>query len=321
MNSYATNMARLISSTDRDCCSELHGSNPRIAVVVATINRPCVLAETLRRILHWQTYAAEMIVVSCADIKEAESVVGWPNVLVIKSVPGLAAQRNAALEALPEYIDIVAFFDDDFVPDPDWLKIAAKWFDAEQDLVGLTGWVVADGIKGPGLTFEEADVLIDGFKDAFVRRRIIEPFSPYGCNMAFRRSSIKTLRFDERLVLYGWLEDRDFGAAVAVGGGRVVKCMEARGVHLGVKSGRIAGFRLGYSQIINPIYLLKKGTMSPAGSVAQILKNVASNIIGSIWPERYIDRRGRLHGNILGFIHALTGRIDPTQAASMPPER
>ncbi len=31
---------------------------------------------------------------------------------------------------------------------------------------------------------------------------------------------------------------------------------------MGVKGGRISGDRLGYSQIVNPLYMLRKGTMT-----------------------------------------------------------
>ena len=44
----------------------------------------------------------------------------------------------------------------------------------------------------------------------------------YGCNMAFRTAGIGSVRFDERLPLYGWQEDLDFCGALR-GSGRIVK--------------------------------------------------------------------------------------------------
>ena len=132
--------------------------------------------------------------------------------------------------------------------------------------------------------------------------------------MAFRLSAVQDLRFDERLVLYGWLEDRDFGAALRKKGGRLVKCREAMGVHLGVKSGRIAGDRLGFSQIINPLYMLRKGTMSYSQVIDHLFRNFFSNLFGSIWPNSHIDRRGRLRGNLCGVQEALRGRFEPERA-------
>ena len=92
-----------------------------------------------------------------------------------------------------------------------------------------------------------------------------------------------------------------FCARVAKRGGRAVKCMSAHGVHMGVKRGRGPGDRLGYSQIVNPLYMLRKGTMSAGEVLGQIFRNVASNAIMAVRPEPFVDRRGRLRGNMRGF--------------------
>ena len=124
---------------------------------------------------------------------------------------------------------MVVFFDDDFLPHRDWLKNVARGVPRRSDDRCITGNVIADGIKGPGLTFEDA---LQSLKrhEAADSDWVIENYSPYGCNMAFRRTAIDDLWFDERLGLYAWLEDRDFGAAVARGRGRVIKLGTAVGV-------------------------------------------------------------------------------------------
>jgi hypothetical protein len=78
--------------------------------------------------------------------------------------------------------------------------------------------------------------------------------------MAFTDTVIRQTRFDVNLPLYGWQEDRDY-TDMALRLGRVIYFPDCRGVHLGVKSGRTGGGKLGYSQIANPVYLMKKGTM------------------------------------------------------------
>lgn len=178
----------------------------------------------------------------------------------------------------------MVFFDDDFVPDAGWLKAAAQAFRDDPQIVAFTGRVLADGIKGPGLSFDEAVRIVEGTVPSADWTRI-EPFSPYGCNMAFRLSTIGDLRFDERLVLYGWLEDRDFGAALAKRGGRLIKCASASGVHMGVKSGRVAGDRLGYSQVVNPIYMLRKGTMTAGQVAGQLFRNMTCHFLGPRKPS------------------------------------
>ena len=72
-------------------------------------------------------------------------------------------------------------------------------------------------------------------------------------------------------------------------------------MHLGTKAGRLSGRRLGYSQIVNPVYLRTKGTITRASLLQHWFKNIVSNVVLSLRPEPYVDRRGRLHGNILGF--------------------
>ncbi|MGU3287804.1 glycosyltransferase [Methylobacterium mesophilicum] len=283
---------------------------PLVGVIIATLGRPEVTTETLKRIVFGQSLRPSFVIVSCVNIEDAGEVANWPEVRVVTGPPGLTAQRNTALALLPEDIDVVVFFDDDFVPASNWLSVVAEIFSDQKDVVCLTGEVVVDGIKGPGLNFEQADRALT---ESMIKQvpKIIEPFSPYGCNMAFRRSEIKSLRFDERLVLYGWLEDRDFGSSLRAQGGRLIKYTGARGVHLGVKSGRIAGMRLGYSQVINPIYMMRKGTMAPILVLDHMFRNIASNIIKSLAPERFVDRRGRLRGNLMGLLHVLQGKIEP----------
>jgi hypothetical protein len=131
--------------------------------------------------------------------------------------------------------------------------------------------------------------------------------------MAFRACAIGEQRFDERLVLYGWLEDRDFGARVARDG-RLIKLGAALGAHMGVKRGRVSGRRLGYSQIVNPAYMRAKGTMSARDAARQALRNVVANLTKSLTPEPYIDRRGRVLGNARGLFDLARGVCEPERA-------
>ncbi|MCM2293290.1 glycosyltransferase [Allorhizobium sp. BGMRC 0089] len=286
-----------------------------VSVAIATRGRPAVVSETVRHLLAHQTLKPQRVVLSTVDPADAGDLCQLDEVEIITGPGGLAAQRNTALAALSSETDIVVFFDDDFVADRNWLAAAVRAFQDENRLAGFTGLVVADGIKGPGLSFAEAISILEqsSSKDALW----MPSYSPYGCNMAFRHAAIGSLRFDERLVLYGWLEDRDFGAALARQGGLLVQCGQAFGVHMGSKSGRVSGLRLGYSQIINPLYMLGKGTISLQEAGGQIFRNVASNLVLSLKPEPYIDRIGRLKGNLTGFADVLRGTLQPEKAAKL----
>jgi glycosyltransferase involved in cell wall biosynthesis len=294
----------------------------RVAVAIATRGRPEVVSQTVRHLLETQTLAPERVILSCVDSRDAGDLADDDRVEVLTGKAGLPAQRNNALDHLPAGIDVLVFLDDDFVADPNWLATAARAFADESSVVGFTGRVVADGIKGPGIPFAEAVKLVDEAPatEGSVWER---PFSPYGCNMAYRVSAIGDNRFDERLVLYGWLEDRDFGASLAKKGGDLIKCAEAYGVHMGVKVGRVSGQRLGYSQVINPVYLRRKGTMTTKQAIGQIWRNMSMNFAKSVAPEPFIDRRGRVKGNLAALADLLCGKINPERAASLdvPPTK
>jgi glycosyltransferase involved in cell wall biosynthesis/GT2 family glycosyltransferase len=293
---------------------------PNVAVIIATRGRPETVTATLRRLIETQTLKPTTVIVSCVDPEDAGDAAILPGVRLIVGRPGSSAQRNAALAALPQETEIVAFLDDDFVADARWLAAAAQVFRDNPHVAGFTGHVLVDGIKGPGLSFAEAVQIVET-SEIQAGWTTIEPYSPYGCNMAFRFSMVADLRFDERLVLYGWLEDRDFAARVAKRGGRLVKCASARGVHMGIKTSRVAGERFGYSQVVNPFYMLQKGTMS-AGQVADhVFRNIASNVARAMKPEPFIDRRGRLRGNLIGLADVLRGRLHPERAAAIQPRQ
>jgi hypothetical protein len=141
-------------------------------------------------------------------------------------------------------------------------------FARDDSVVGVTGEVIADGASSLGFTFEEGLRLAEQYgrreKPAFVLREIR---GTYGCNMAFRTASIGSLRFDERLPLYGWQEDLDFCEAIRHPG-RIAWMNLIWGIHFGTKRGKRSEVRRGYSQIINPAYIVSKGNMNlrvPAG--------------------------------------------------------
>ena len=108
-------------------------------------------------------------------------------------------------------------------------------------------------------------------------------------------------QFDEALPFYAWQEDIDFSRQLA-SFGRIVRADALTGVHLGVKRGRTSGVRFGYSQIANPIYFIRKGTVSLSFGGRTMTKNLLANVIRTLHPEAHIDRRGRLKGNILAFL-------------------
>ncbi|MBB2932430.1 glycosyltransferase family 2 protein [Paraburkholderia silvatlantica] len=284
--------------------------NPKICLIFATRGRAEIL-EHVVAFVDRQTVRPDLIIVSCVSDEDVGDLAAGPGLIVLKGKPGLTAQRNHALNHVPEDVDVVIFLDDDFLMHGAWISEVLKAFDSDPSIACVTGTVIADGIHGPGYSFEEGRAIVAraGYLPA---RMIVAPTGgPYGCNMAFRASSIAGLRFDERLVLYGWQEDRDFGGQIWNRGSLVVRINTALGVHLGVKRGRVSGCKLGYSQVINPLYLVKKRTMPLRPALDHVMRNVVSNMVRSVAPEPWIDRRGRLIGNLIGLWDFMRGRLTP----------
>jgi GT2 family glycosyltransferase len=283
----------------------------KLAVIVPTLGRGGQVARLLKH-LERQHRPPDEVILSAPDETHIEPYeAGTFKVSVIFGRRGLAAQRNAALAPALRHFDIITFFDDDFVPADDYLDLVAKGFKEHPEWVVAMGRVVRDGATNAGLQWPEAlEALRISKARAKADPHVVEHVGAYGCNMSMRASAIGDLRFDERLVLYGWQEDIDFTSQMRRKG-LVVGLSWVHGVHLGLKSGRVSGKRFGYSQVANPIYLIRKGTVPATFALPLMGRNIAANVVKSLRPEPYVDRRGRLWGNLLALRHVLSGRIEP----------
>jgi hypothetical protein len=192
---------------------------------------------------------------------------------------------------------------------------------AQSDTVCVTGQILVDGVKIGGLEWSDGQSIVS---KADSSKKIVtmndhntqDLKSPYGCNMAFRAKSIEHLRFDERLILYGWLEDRDFGFRAGARA-RIISTDVVWGVHLGTKRGRVSGLRFGYSQVVNPWYLMKKGSMTPFDVYRSIFHGLAANALGTFFRNSHVDRWGRLKGNIIAIKDIIFNRWAPERIAEL----
>jgi glycosyltransferase involved in cell wall biosynthesis len=286
----------------------------RIAVIIATKARPQALAELLR-LLECQSQPPTVVVISATGAADVELPMATPlNIECVYGPPGLTVQRNKGLAHINGRADVAVFFDDDFAPAGNWLEQCARLFDLEPNIAGANGIVVRDGVNGKPISWQEAALLIASHEqEPLVVTRIADL---YGCNMAFRMSAIHEMQFDERLVLYGWLEDKDFSRKASKNGS-LVQCNLLVGVHLGLQAGRVSGKRYGYSQVVNAWYLYSRRTLSLREASVNILKALVANAAKSVGKQGHIDRRGRLRGNLVGVAHLLSGTCRPERAAQL----
>jgi len=281
-----------------------------ITIGIATRGRPAILAEVLRE-LDAQTRAPDAIIICHVDASDvAELPARFPGLRFITARPGLPIQRNAVMDAAPE-ADAILFLDDDFLAAPAWLATLEAVLHAHPDCAVATGTVIADGAKGPGISVEEGRAILaaDPGGDALA---VASHFNGYGCNMAVRMAPVRAhgLRFDEALPAYAWYEDIDFTRRL-LPYGSILRLAGARGVHLGSKSARQPGLRLGYSQVVNSIYLARKGSYPWSHALRSVARHIAMNLARSAFPEPWADRWGRFRGNMIGLWEVVTGRAHP----------
>ncbi|MEB0059223.1 MULTISPECIES: glycosyltransferase family 2 protein [unclassified Variovorax] len=287
-------------------------ASEHIVVGIATAGRRDVLDKMLWQLTLQRKLPDCVIICPAADYDFDESIISklpYP-IEVVRGARGLCAQRNLILKKISDD-GLVVFFDDDFYPAVDFLEKTISCFLASPDFVAMTGIVIVDGALGPGIEHDEAlRILSSDSECTDLTPNTI--YNVYGCNMAFRASTIRDSRaaFDENLPLYSWLEDVDFSRSMSAKGA-IGQSRSLRGVHLATKRGRTSGVRFGYSQIANPIYMAKKGTFAWSRAFSQMGRNVTANLARCVNPEPWVDRRGRLKGNLTAFSDLFRGRLHP----------
>ena len=289
----------------------------RLAIGIATRGRAAILGEVLAD-LALQTRAPDRVIVCHVDAADIAGLPArFPAVEFITAPAGLPRQRNAILDAAAE-CDAVLFLDDDFLCAPGYLAVTEQVFGAHPDCVVTTGTVLADGAKGPGIAVEEGRAILAADASPADPLTVAPHFNGYGCNMALRLAPMRAhaLRFDEALPLYAWYEDLDLTRRLGAHG-RILRLAGARGVHLGTKSGRVPGVRLGYSQVANAIYLARKGSYPWNRALRSAARNMAMNMLRSFAPEPWVDRRGRLRGNLAALADLLRGRMHPMRVMDL----
>lgn len=286
----------------------------RLVIGIATCGRPNILSETLAQLQN-QEYLPDEIMLSPIDAQSDIDLGGLPELVlsrvrVLSGPAGSSAQRNTVIRELKED-DVVLFLDDDFVMHPTYCAELLSLFDKNPEIGGHAGNVIADGVNTGGIETQDAVDILQK-TELPKEKRFWSHGTTYGCNMAFRASVLiaHNIRFDEQLPLYGWFEDLDFSAQVHKYA-TVVNSNFCIGVHLGTKAGRSPGLRLGYSQVVNPIYLARKGTMSWRHALKNVAQRIIANTVRSFRPEPWVDRSGRLKGNIKALFELIIGKASP----------
>lgn len=241
---------------------------------------------------------------------------GWT---VLVGVRGAAAQRNVGIDALGDDVAVVCFFDDDAVLREDYLINAMRFFEQNPGVVGMTGRVLLDGKLSGEIAKERAFEALDrsGGESPSAGWRYTREL--YGANFAFKLTAAPQMRFDDQLPLYSWLEDHDVARRLLKLGplAQVDDCVI---VHRAAASGgRQNHTRLGYSQVMNAVYLQKKGSFPVWLTAQQILRPFLKNVALSVIASSRGWRRERLRGNFLALADVARGRITPGRIVELEP--
>jgi GT2 family glycosyltransferase len=175
---------------------------PRHLADRATRNRPTTLVRSLRALLAQRYPAFRVVVVDNAptDDRTRDCVADLADEridYVVERRPGLSWARNRGIGAAEE--DVVAFLDDDELPDPHWLAEIARGFWRHPEADAVTGVIVpAELDTYPQDLFERygGHSKGRGFRPAVFspdtadQQSPLYPLPPFGAggNMAIRRS-------------------------------------------------------------------------------------------------------------------------------------
>lgn len=297
-------------------------------VVIASAGRPESCAEAIDAIQQCILPGSSTLVgyLSVPSILDAPASVP-DNWTVLVGSRGASVQRNAALSLISESTDIVCYLDDDSVPRTDYLVRIAQAFTRNPDVVGLNSRPILDGaVEHRELTLHETfQALTHSFDNTPASSRVFpcRTSEMYACGASVRWAIARDIRFDERLPLYSWLEDRDYAIRLtAVSPGHYfANAVDAVFVHRAVGSGgRSNHRRLGYSQVSNPIWLHEKGSFSLRLMIRFVIRSFAGNLVFGLFPVRgRSGRLRRLQGNLqaLGDVVRSGGRATPERAVEI----
>jgi len=240
---------------------------PSFSIVINTLNRGPVLQKTLDS-FRWLKYSGdfEVVVVNGPSKDNSEEVIAsWlPHIRAGRcDVANLSVSRNVGICMAKG--DIIAFIDDDAIPEPEWLTQLAEAYG--DPMVGAVGGLV---YNHTGYDFQYKYCLVDRFGNADLSLPGPTPHLSFpkserfphllGCNSSFRRSALLEIGgFDEEYEYF--LDETDVCVRI-VDAGYIIAQLPNAYVHHKYAPSNIRGdnkvVRYRYPIIKNKIYFMFK---------------------------------------------------------------
>jgi GT2 family glycosyltransferase len=204
----------------------------KVSVVINTLDRADQLERTLESLRQLRYPAFEAVVVHgpCRD-RTPEVLARFAPAIRVGTCPqaNLAMSRNVGVVMAQG--EVVAFLDDDAIPEPDWLdRLAAVFADPR---VGAAGGFIRDR---DGVRFQHQAIVADRLGEAQSFPQLpADPgpgryFSPTGTNVAIRRAALLQIGgFDEEYAYF--LDETDVNLRLTDAGWRLVSVPDAEVHH------------------------------------------------------------------------------------------
>lgn len=252
----------------------------RTTVILCTKDRKDELRAALRSLAAQSLRPDEVLVVDAGsepaldDALIEELRAAFP-LRRLHSAPGLTKQRNLGIRESTG--DLLFFFDDDVVLEPDYLREVAAVFASDAgEKIGAVGGRITNIIPaGPAGRGESLRRLIRGVfllsdlgdgrmkqsgfpaqPHGLAEGRYIECLS--GCGMAFRRAVFDLTQFDEALSGYSYMEDVDIARQVLKQGYAMYYQPASRLIHHASPCARETGADVSRMLVRNYDYLFRK---------------------------------------------------------------
>jgi cellulose synthase/poly-beta-1,6-N-acetylglucosamine synthase-like glycosyltransferase len=176
-----------------NCKKQAHS----VTVVICTRDRPALLERCLAAVNRLDPAPHKVVVIdnSVGNNETFQVAARLGARYAIEPVRGLSRARNRGLRECDT--DLVAFLDDDVIPEPEWLGLLLVPF-ADEQTGATTGSVITPESQNPGALEQSSRALTNQDRLWFE----IATFGGlgFGANMAFRKSFLPLQAFfDERL--------------------------------------------------------------------------------------------------------------------------
>lgn len=283
----------------------------KTAIVIPSLGRAAILGEGLRQIAKQVKMPHQVVVVVASQEDLPDEIPDY--VAVVFSEKGTCVQRNVGIDNCDDEVDFILFIDDDTFLHPSYIEEMERIFSGNPDIAALSGRLLCDG----NISIDEAVALLQDY--VCESDPLLIDAGLYG-SYGIRKSILTEVRYDERLVLYGFLEDADLASHIRKKG-PIKGSSSLVAVHLGyVSGGRANHVRFGFSQVMNPFYLCRKnGKSFPLYEMLSRhwFRGVPANLVGIITGPDRKDRMDRFKGNMIAFGLLLTGRVMPEHATKL----